>query len=141
MRTLAMTLLALCVLVVSACSDPSKRQPVDSIIGQEITDILYTLQENYSAKHFSAMSQKCSPEVFDQITKGLKNFESVELEFTPSWIEISADASRVDALVKWDGTWVVDGKEVKKQGSGLFVFEGKPYKVVSLERANPFSQP
>ena len=141
MRAFAITTLTLCVLMAAACSQQAQRPTEETRIAEEVMAAVESLREEYAAKRFSAMAHRTTPEVYEEITAGLKRFDSVELEFTIRWIEISSDAKSVTALMGWDGTWQVGGKSTAKQGTVLFVLRGKPLTVVSIQRLSPFRQP
>jgi hypothetical protein len=69
----------------------------------------------------------------------MKRFDSVELTFTPRWVEV--EDSTVYLNVAWKGTWIVTGKQIEERGMAIFVLEENPLKLSKVLRANPFRQP
>jgi hypothetical protein len=76
---------------------------------------------------------------FKDIFAGKKSYESVELEFTPRWVDI--EQAQVSVNIAWKSKWTVLGKEVEDRGMAVFVMEGRPLKLARILRANPFVVP
>lgn len=76
---------------------------------------------------------------FKEITANKKTYESVELTFTPRWVEIDKDT--VTLNVTWKGKWTSGGKKTEDRGMAVFVMEGMPLKLSGILSANPFTFP
>lgn len=76
---------------------------------------------------------------FKEITANKKTYESVELTFTPRWVEIDKDT--VTLNVTWKGKWISGGKKTEDRGMAVFVMEGMPLKLSGILSANPFTFP
>ena len=107
----------------------------------EIMDLVNSLRNAYSSKNFSGMSRFCTEGVYEQLKAGLKRFDSVELEFTPRWVEIDREGSYAEMLVGWKGVWKTGEESIEKEGTVFFAFVGKPFSITVVERLSPFSQP
>ncbi len=76
---------------------------------------------------------------YRDVTANSKAYESVELDFTPRWVEIEQD--KVMLNVTWKGKWASGGKKTEDRGMTVFVMEGKPLKLSGILRTNPFIFP
>jgi hypothetical protein len=76
---------------------------------------------------------------YKNITSNRKSYESVELAFTPRWVEIEKD--KVMLNVTWKGKWSAGGKKTEDRGMAIFVMEGRPLKISGILRTNPFIFP
>lgn len=76
---------------------------------------------------------------FRDITANKKGYDSVELTFTPRWVEIEGNQLFVN--IAWKSTWTVSGRKSEERGMAVFVMEGTPLRVSKIMRANPFIFP
>jgi hypothetical protein len=76
---------------------------------------------------------------YKDVTANKKSYESVELAFTPRWVEIEKD--KVMLNVTWKGIWTSGEKKTEDRGMAVFVMEGKPLKLSGILRTNPFTFP
>ena len=143
MRRLLCIILATAALAAFAagCSSDAKKPTEDSIIAMEVMDLVENLRTAYVAKNFSSMARFSTNEAYRTIAGALRSFDSVELAFTPKWVEINRDGDAVDMLVAWEGKWVTGEETQDRDGSVLFSFEGKPLKLKEIKRLSPFNQP
>jgi hypothetical protein len=116
-----------------------KKVSPESKLAQEAFELAETLKEAYLRNDRDAIGENSTKEGYREIIGALKPFDSAELTFTPTWVEIMD--STVNLTISWKGIWVAQGKTTEERGSGVFVLEGKPLKLVKIQRANPFSQP
>jgi hypothetical protein len=73
------------------------------------------------------------------ITANRKSYDSVDLTFTPRWVEI--EQNKVMLNVTWKGKWTSGGKNTEDRGMAVFVMEGRPLKITGILRTNPFIFP
>ncbi len=133
--------LVLIAVMAAGCSSDAKKPTEDSIIAMEALSLVESLRKAYETRDFSSMARFCTNEAYRSIAGSLKSFDSVELSFTPKWVEINRDGDAVEVLVAWKGIWVTGDKSQEKDGTVLFSIGGKPLKVREISRLNPFSQP
>lgn len=76
---------------------------------------------------------------YKDITANKKSYESVELAFTPRWVEI--EQAKVMLNVSWKSKWTAAGKDTPDRGMSVFVLEGRPLKLSGILRTNPFIFP
>ncbi len=125
----------------AGCSSDVKKPTEDSIIAMEALSLVEGLRKTYEAKEFSSMARFSTNEAYRSIAGALKSFDSVELSFTPKWVEINRDGDAVEMLVSWKGKWVTGETSREKDGTVLFSIGGEPLKVRKINRLSPFSQP
>ncbi len=125
----------------AGCSGDAKKPTEDSIIAMEAMSLVESLRKTYETREFSAMARFCTNEAYRSIAGSLKSFDSVELSFTPKWVEINRDGDAVEVLVSWKGIWVTGDKSQERDGTVLFSIGGDPLKVREIDRLSPFSQP
>ncbi|MCL5023139.1 MAG: hypothetical protein M1497_07210 [Nitrospirae bacterium] len=116
-----------------------KRESEESRTAQQAFAVAETLRTSYVQKDFGAVSESCSKEAYKAFMNSLKYFDSVELEFTPMWVEI--DKTKVYLNVSWKGNWVVGKDTVSERGMAVFQLEGRPLKLTKIVRGSPFSYP
>ncbi len=86
-----------------------------------------------------AIRQNTTDSGYKDVTANRKSYESVELAFTPRWVEI--DKEKVMLNVTWKGKWTAAGKKAEDRGMAVFVMEGRPLKLSGILRTNPFVFP
>jgi hypothetical protein len=117
----------------------AKKVSPESLLAQEAFELAETLKSAYVAKDRSDLERNSTENVYRELIGNMKNFDSAELSFTPTWVEIQD--STVHLTLSWKGTWSVKGKATEDRGMAVFVFEGTPLKLSQVQRANPFRQP
>ena len=110
-----------------------------SLIAQEAFQLAETIKNAYLDDNRKVIERNTTPEGYRELIGEIKNFESAELEFVPTWVEI--DGTVVTLTVSWKGTWVASGGTKEDRGLAVFVMEGQPLKVAQVLRASPFRQP
>jgi hypothetical protein len=143
-KTLRLSMAVLCLLALAltvACGGKKAVKPVspESKLSQEAFAVAEALRVAYVKKEFSAIKEISTVAGFQTIMDSIKNFDSVELTFTPKWVEI--DKSLVELNVAWKGTWTVGGEMFAERGMAVFLLEGKPLKLSNVLRGNPFKYP
>lgn len=111
----------------------------ESKIAQEAIVLAETIRDAYVKNDRGTLEKHSTRNGFRELIGAIKSFDSVELTFTPTWVEV--DNSTVSLHVSWKGTWAVAGKRTEERGTAVFVLEGRPLKLVQVQRENPFRQP
>lgn len=136
----AVFLLLLWALVLAACSKKEVKPPSqDSKTALEAFELAEGMRSAYVDRTFRDLMQYCTPEAYDGLIKDIKKFRSVDLSFTPRWVEVEGDA--VILNVSWQGRWALEGEAKEARGMAVFELKGKPLKLTRILRDNPFSQP
>lgn len=133
-------LTVLSLLLLSACGGKeAKKVSPESLLAQEAFELAETLKSAYVEKDRARLEVHSTENGYRELISSMKSFDSAELTFTPTWVEIQ-DAT-VHLTVSWKGTWAMKGQNTEERGMAVFVFEGKPLKLAQVQRANPFRQP
>jgi hypothetical protein len=125
--------------LVSCGGKEVKKISAESILVQEAFAFAETFKDAYLKNDRVTLERNSTQEGYKELIGGIKKFSSAELTLTPTWVEIQD--STVKLTVSWKGTWTVTGKTTEERGIATFVLEGKPLKLVQIQRANPFRQP
>ncbi len=133
----------ICLIVVLFLTSCGKKEvkPVslESKITQEAFGLAETIRNAYIKNDRETLGKYSTKDGYRELIGAIKSFDSVELTFTPAWVEI--ENSVVSLHVSWKGTWVVGGKKTQERGIAVFVLEGRPLKLAQVQRENPFRQP
>ncbi len=131
----------LAVAVLPACGGKKevKQVSVESKTSREAFAIAEGLRAAYSRREFSALQDFSTPDGYKAIINGLRHFDSVDLTFTPKWVEI--EKSLVYLNVSWKGTWTVGGETSRERGMAVFLLEGRPLRLIKILRGSPFIYP
>jgi hypothetical protein len=111
----------------------------ESKIAQEAIQLAETQKNAYEENDRQTLESLSTIDGYRELIGSLKTFDSAELTFTPTWIEIQD--STVKLTISWKGTWVVKGKTTEERGIAVFVLEGTPLKLAQIQRSSPFRQP
>jgi hypothetical protein len=129
-------------LLLVACGGKEVRQPPEeALVAKEAIAVAEDLRNAYVHRNFQAMRRYATEEAYSDIIRNIKKFRSVELEFTPRWVEVNQDATEVTLNVSWSGTWTLDGKKESLKGMAVFSLTGKPLKLAGVLRGSPFVEP
>ena len=133
--------LVLCaVFMLFACGKKEvKPASVESRTSLEAFALAETIRTAFVTNDKETLRLDSTPEGYKDITANTKNFDSVELTFTPRWVDI--DGADVTLNVAWKSAWTVAGKKTEDRGMAVFQLEGKPLKVSKILRGNPFIVP
>ncbi|NWF75366.1 MAG: hypothetical protein HXY53_02140 [Nitrospirae bacterium] len=128
------------ILVLVSCSEKEvKKVSDDSKIAHEAFKLTDTLKKAYIENDRGTLKENSTEEAFSEIFGSIKPFDNAELIFTPTWVEIQG--STVSVTISWKGTWKWEEKITEERGLAVFVFEGRPLKLIKIKRENPFSYP
>jgi hypothetical protein len=142
MKRTAVFLLALLTLVLSSCATEEKRGPSeDVLLTDRALEVVEHVRAVYARGDVKAMKPLFTEEGYSRMVRDVKKFESVELEFTPRWVEIKADGA-VHVQVVWEGTWDLGDNWVEvRDGMVTFVLEPGKWLIRDLKLTSPFGQP
>ncbi len=132
------TVFFLCIIAaLSACGSKGvKPQSQESKIAKESFALAETIKDAFMRKDKAALQNNTTEEGYKDVTGNKKAFDSVDLTFTPRWVEI--DDNQVTLNVSWKSSWSSAGKKTEDRGMAIFIMEGRPLKVSKILRANPF---
>lgn len=132
--------LLVAVLFLTSCGKKEVKQvSPESKIAQEACGLAETIRNAYIKNDRKTLEKYSTKDGYRGLIGTIKSFDGVELTFTPTWVEI--ENSVVSLHVSWKGTWIVGGKRTEERGIAVFVLEGRPLKLVQVQRENPFRQP
>lgn len=125
----------------TACGGKKETKAVssESNVSLEAFAVAETVRSAYVRKDFAALANACTNEGYREVLSAVKHFDSVDLSFTPKWVEV--DKSKVYLNIAWKGTWVVGKETVNERGMAVFLFEGSPLKLSKIVKGNPFKYP
>ncbi len=129
----------LVIFLISCGKKEVKEVSEESQIAQEAFQLAETIKNAYLKNDRKALEKNSTQNGYRDIIGAIKNFESAELEFIPTWVEI--DGSVVKLTIAWKGTWIVRDLRKDDRGIAVFVLEGQPLKLAQVLRTNPFRQP
>lgn len=131
-------ILLLSVMLAASCTKEVKQPSDDTLIALEAIDLVEKIRADYAEKDFKALRGHFTEQAFRLIERDGREFEGVELKFTPKWISLEADAVYAD--VEWEGKWSLKGVASEDKGTVRFRMEGSPLKVAGLLRDSPFKR-
>jgi hypothetical protein len=132
--------LFLLVAMFSSCEQEIKKPTEDTLLSKEAISMAEGLRDAYVRKAFTEMRKYCTGKGYESIRAGILDFDSVELDFTPKWVEIEEDGS-VFLNVSWEGKWALGDFEKDSKGMAVFRLKGRPLRVEEIVRGSPFVQP
>jgi hypothetical protein len=115
---------------------PVSEESKSSIEAFALTEKIKTAFIN---KDLTAIQAVSTEDGYRDATTNRKPFDSVDLTFTPRWVEI--EDSKLFVNVSWKSKWTASGNSTEDRGMAVFVMEGKPLKLSKILRANPFIFP
>jgi hypothetical protein len=135
------TALICCVLLILVSCGKKEIKPVsqESKTALAAFNLADKIRKDFVEKDMAAIRQNSTEKGYEDITAGNVSFDSLELTFTPRWVEI--DNNKVTVNISWTSNWVIGGKKKEDRGMAVFVMEGIPLKVAGIKRANPFVAP
>lgn len=142
--TLRATFCVLCcalLALVAACGGKKEVKTVsrESAMAQDAFAVSEAVRAAYAKKDFTTIADRCTKEGYRDIIDSIRHFDSVDLTFTPRWVEI--EKAKVYVNIAWKGAWVVGKDTVRERGMAVFLLEGTPLKLSKIVRGNPFKYP
>ncbi len=127
-------------LMLFACGKKEvKPVSVESKTSMEAFALAETIRTAFVTNDKETIRQDSTPEGYRDIEANTRGFDSVELAFTPRWVDI--DGADVTLNVSWKSVWTIAGKKTEDRGMAVIQMEGKPLKVSKILRGNPFVTP
>lgn len=108
-------------------------------VSQEAFLLAEALRAAYVKRDFTAISEISTQEGYRDILDNLRHFDTVELTFTPKWVELEKQKTYLN--IAWKGVWTISGETVRERGMAVFLFEGSPLKLSKVVRGSPFIYP
>jgi hypothetical protein len=132
------TLLLLATVLLLSCGGKKEVKQVsqESKSATEAFGVAETIKNAFVKKDLATIQKNTTEAGFKDITTGRQVFDSVDITFTPRWVEIEGDQILVN--ISWKSTWQLSGRKADERGMAVFVMEGNPLKVKNILRANPF---
>ncbi len=115
-----------------------KRVSEESLIATEAFGLIEKIKDAYIKGDLSVIERNSTKDGFKAIA-AQRTFDSVDLTFSPVWVEIEGDTVNVN--ISWKGNWKRSGKSIEERGMAVFVLKGRPLKIDNVLRANPFRTP
>ena len=132
-------LLAVALLLLSCSSKEVKQASPESKLSLEAFALAETIRTAFIKNDLPTLQDNSTPEGYKAITINRKPFDSIDLAFSPKWVEIEATQTTLN--VAWKSRWVASGKTITDRGMAVFVLEGRPLKLSKIVRGNPFILP
>jgi hypothetical protein len=116
-----------------------KQVPRETQLSKEAFALAETIKNAFIDNDVELLRANSSEKGFDDITARKRAFDSVELSFTPRWVEI--ENNQIYLNIAWKSRWIISDKISEERGMAVFIMEGSPLKVSGILRANPFVYP
>jgi len=127
------------VLLVSCGKKEVKQVSQESKLTQEAFTLTETVKNAFMVKDNITLKKSSTEEGYRDITTNTREYERVELTFTPRWVDI--EGNQLHLNISWKSTWVASGRSTEERGMAVFVMEGIPLKISKVLRGNPFVFP
>ena len=127
------------VMLVSCGKKEVKQVSQESKTSMEAFALAETIKSAFVVKDKITLQKNSTESGYRDITANTRTYDSVEITFTPRWVEIDKDKLHVN--IAWKSKWMVSGKSLEERGMGVFVMEGTPLRVTGILRSNPFICP
>ncbi len=132
-------LVLVCVMFVSCGKKEVKKVSQESRMTMEAFALAETIKNAFIIKDNITLKKNSTDSGYKDITANTRLFDSVELTFTPRWVDI--DNNQLHVNISWKSAWIVSGRSTAERGMAVFLMEGTPLKVSKILRANPFVMP
>ena len=136
MKNIMLFLLASMLLVSCGGKKEVKQVTQESKTATEAFGVAETIRNAFVKKDPATIQRNATETGFKDIMASRQVFDSVDIIFTPRWVEIEGDKMFVN--ISWKSTWTLSGRKTDDRGMAVFVMEGNPLKVTQILRANPF---
>jgi uncharacterized protein YcfL len=138
MKKILLLVLA-CVMLISCGKKEVKPVSQESKVTMEAFALAETVKNAFIVKDNITLKKNSTEAGYKDITANTRSFDSVEITFTPRWVDM--EKNKLEVNISWKSTWIVSGKNTAERGMAVFVMEGTPLKVSNILRANPFVMP
>jgi hypothetical protein len=125
---------------ISSCGGKKGVRPSpEAEMAREAFKLAEQLRDAYTSKDMARLRMLSTERGYSSLESSMKDFDSVELNFSPRWVDIDKDRIRLN--VYWDGKWLLRGESYHEKGLAVFQLTGVPLKLDGILRANPFAHP
>lgn len=138
MKRLVTAFLIMLVLT-AACSKGVKKVSDDSKMAVEAFAAADAIRDAYVKGDNRKIELYTTRDGYRTIISVMKKFDSAELSFNPTWVEI--DSGRTLLHVGWKGKWKKGDDVFDERGAAVFVLRDRPLRVDNILRSNPFRYP
>lgn len=141
MRKIVLFLIGLlAVTFLFSCGKKAVKPPSqESKTAEEAFALSEVIRDAFIRNDRDTIQKNTTEDGYKAVTANKKAYESLDLSFTPRWVEI--EQTKVILNVTWKGTWTAAGKKTEDRGMTVLVMEGKPLKLSGVLRTNPFIFP
>lgn len=130
-----------CILLLFSCGKKEvKPESQESRAAQEAFAVAETIRDAFIKNDLETIRENTTGDGFSQVASYRKVVDSVELTFTPRWVEIEKEG-HVTLNIQWKSGWITSEKTLEDRGMTVFILEGKPLRLNRIVRANPFEYP
>jgi hypothetical protein len=136
MKKIALLLLASFLIFSCGGKKEVKQVTQESKAATEAFGVAETIKNAFIKKDSATLQRNATEAGLKDIMAGRKVFDSVDITFTPRWVEIEGDKMLVN--ISWKSTWMLSGRKTEERGMAVFEMQGNPLKVTRILRANPF---
>lgn len=139
MRKIAFIVFLAVALISCSGKKEVKQVSQESRITAEAFAVAEALRDAFIRKDVATLQKNSTEEGFKDITANQKVYDTVELAFTPRWVEI--EDGKLHVNIAWKSAWTLSGRTSDARGMTVFRMEGKPAKLSKIVRSNPFIFP
>jgi hypothetical protein len=136
---LFLTILFAALLLFSCGKKEVKIASQESKTAEEAFALAEKIRDSFIKNDRDTIQKNTTESGYKDVTANRKSYESVELAFTPRWVEIEKD--KVMLNVTWKSRWTSGAKKAEDRGMAVFVMEGRPLKLSGILRTSPFTFP
>jgi hypothetical protein len=130
-----------CILLLFSCGKKEvKPESRESKTAQEAFAVAETIKDAFINNDLETIRKNTMGSGFSQVAAYRKDAKSVELTFTPRWVEIEKEG-QVTLNIQWKSRWITSDKTLEDRGMTVFMLEGNPLRLSRIVRANPFEYP
>jgi hypothetical protein len=136
MKKIALVLFVCCLAAACGGKKEVKQVSQDSKTATEAFALAETIKTAFIKSDAATLQKNTTETGLKDVTANRKAYDSVDLSFTPRWVEI--EGGRLMVNIAWKSAWTVSGRRNDERGMAVFVMEGTPLRLSKILRANPF---
>jgi len=124
---------------IASCTGEAKKVSQDSKTATEAFAVAEAVKDAYIKGDMKIIENNTTRDGYRTIISGLKKFDTAELSFNPTRVEINRDTTLLHET--WKGKWTRGGDVFEERGTAVFVLKERPLKMDNILRSNPFRFP
>jgi len=136
MKKIALVLLICCFAAACGGKKEVKQVTQESKTATEAFALAETIKTAFMMRDTSTLQKNATETGLKDITANRRVYDSVDISFTPRWVEI--EGSQLMVNIAWKSSWTLSGRRNEERGMAVFVMEGSPLRVSKILRSNPF---